>query len=266
MLLCHAQPGNSGGPLLDSAGELIGEGMPMSLVPDDGCHTTDLMSLTCDVTGTCPAQHVTCGLTIIKLPAAGINTAIYSPSGANAGVGFAVPIDILRSSVSQIIEHGKVTRPILGIAFAPEQSVEQARSTRNGIVCVCVVLANFGKFRVHTYPKIAKIRIRVYTTGSPAGGHRAGAFHQPGVSMLQQEVHLKYLNPTLHRNKASDQPAFCSPFLQLGVQGILVLDTRKGGPAYKAGILGTSRDDNVSKSIFTLRLSALCALFYQFVS
>lgn len=56
---------------------------------------------------------------------AGINTAIYSPSGANAGVGFAVPIDILKSSVAQIIKFGKVVRPILGIAFAPEASVEQ---------------------------------------------------------------------------------------------------------------------------------------------
>jgi len=62
-----------------------------------------------------------------------------------------VPIDILRSSVSQIIEHGKVIRPILGIAFAPEQSVEQARSTKQGIVCVCVDLANFGKFRICVY-------------------------------------------------------------------------------------------------------------------
>jgi S1-C subfamily serine protease len=32
--------------------------------------------------------------------------------------------------------------------------------------------------------------------------------------------------------------------VQLGVQGILVLDTRKGGPAAKAGIQGTSRDQN----------------------
>lgn len=32
--------------------------------------------------------------------------------------------------------------------------------------------------------------------------------------------------------------------VQLGVQGILVLDTRKGGPAAKAGIQGTSRDTN----------------------
>lgn len=31
-------------------------------------------------------------------------------------------------------------------------------------------------------------------------------------------------------------------YLQLGVQGILVLDARKGGPAWKSGIKGTSRD------------------------
>ncbi len=58
---------------------------------------------------------------------AGINTAIYSPSGANSGVGFAVPVDLIRSSVNQIIQFGKVLRPILGISFAPDQSVEQVR-------------------------------------------------------------------------------------------------------------------------------------------
>jgi S1-C subfamily serine protease len=55
----------------------------------------------------------------------GIATAIYSPSGANSGVGFAVPVDVINSSVSQIIKFGKVIRPILGISFAPDQSVEQ---------------------------------------------------------------------------------------------------------------------------------------------
>ena len=56
---------------------------------------------------------------------AGVNTAIYSPSGGNSGVGFAIPIDELRRSVEQIIQYGKVVRPILGISFAPDQSVEQ---------------------------------------------------------------------------------------------------------------------------------------------
>ncbi|KFM26732.1 Protease Do-like 1, chloroplastic [Auxenochlorella protothecoides] len=55
----------------------------------------------------------------------GVNTAIYSPSGANSGVGFAIPVDIVRSSVDQIVRFGRVTRPMLGIAFAPEQSAEQ---------------------------------------------------------------------------------------------------------------------------------------------
>lgn len=39
-------------------------------------------------------------------------------------------------------------------------------------------------------------------------------------------------------------PTAAAAAVQLGVQGILVLDTRKGGPAAKAGIQGTSRDTN----------------------
>jgi S1-C subfamily serine protease len=45
----------------------------------------------------------------------GINTAIYSPSGASAGIGFAVPVDTVMRVVPQLIRHGKYTRPALGI-------------------------------------------------------------------------------------------------------------------------------------------------------
>ncbi len=65
---------------------------------------------------------------------AGVNTAIYSPSGANSGVGFAIPVDALRSSVEQIIRFGKVVRPILGISFAPDQSVEQVTAPYPAVV------------------------------------------------------------------------------------------------------------------------------------
>src|SRR5690606_3836883 len=47
----------------------------------------------------------------------GINTAIYSPSGASAGIGFAVPVDTVERIVPQLIEHGRVIRPGLGISF-----------------------------------------------------------------------------------------------------------------------------------------------------
>ncbi|HWN66203.1 MAG TPA: trypsin-like peptidase domain-containing protein, partial [Haliangium sp.] len=61
--------GNSGGPLLDSAGRLIG-----------------------------------------------INTAIYSPSGAFAGIGFAVPVDTVNRIVPQLVSSGRVVKPGLGIS------------------------------------------------------------------------------------------------------------------------------------------------------
>ena len=55
----------------------------------------------------------------------GMNTAIYSPSGASAGVGFAIPIDVISSSVGQILDHGRVIRPFLGISFASDHSIDQ---------------------------------------------------------------------------------------------------------------------------------------------
>ena len=45
----------------------------------------------------------------------GINTAIYSPSGAYAGIGFAVPVDTVNQVVPQLIAKGRYVRPSLGI-------------------------------------------------------------------------------------------------------------------------------------------------------
>lgn len=84
----------------------------------------------------------------------GTNTAILSPSGASAGVGFAIPSELVASSVQQILDNGRVVRPVLGLSFAPDSSAEQ-----------------------------------------------------------------------------------------LGVRGILVLSAREGGPAWRAGVRGTQRDD-----------------------
>ncbi len=45
----------------------------------------------------------------------GINTAIYSRSGGNQGVGFAIPTDLARGVMESLIEYGKVTRGYLGV-------------------------------------------------------------------------------------------------------------------------------------------------------
>lgn len=77
--------GNSGGPLIDSAGRLIG-----------------------------------------------MNTAIASPTGVSAGIGFAVPSNTIVRIVNQIIKSGKVTQPGLGIGFVPTNVSRAYRI--NGVV------------------------------------------------------------------------------------------------------------------------------------
>ena len=51
----------------------------------------------------------------------GVNTAIFSPSGASVGIGFAIPVDTVNRIVPQLIRHGKVIRPGLGIQVAEDQ-------------------------------------------------------------------------------------------------------------------------------------------------
>jgi S1-C subfamily serine protease len=55
----------------------------------------------------------------------GVNTMIYSPSGASAGIGFAIPVNTVKEVVPELIEHGRLVRPVLGIAVAPDQWAQQ---------------------------------------------------------------------------------------------------------------------------------------------
>ncbi|MEZ4658364.1 MAG: trypsin-like peptidase domain-containing protein [Caldilineaceae bacterium] len=85
--------GNSGGPLLDSSGRVIG-----------------------------------------------INTAIFSPSGSSAGVGFAVPIDTVRRLLPDLLELGRYRHPWLGVQYAYSITPNLARNLKlpveNGLLLV----------------------------------------------------------------------------------------------------------------------------------
>jgi len=88
-------PGNSGGPLLDSAGRLIG-----------------------------------------------VNTAIYSPSGASAGVGFAVPVDTVNRVIPQLIGRGKYARPSLGIEI--DEDINETITAQLGVKGVVILKVRQG--------------------------------------------------------------------------------------------------------------------------
>src|SRR5204863_4131396 len=55
----------------------------------------------------------------------GVNTAIYSPSGAYAGIGFAVPVDTINRVVPQLIRDGKVERAGLGVKIAGDNITQK---------------------------------------------------------------------------------------------------------------------------------------------
>ncbi|MCA9055308.1 MAG: trypsin-like peptidase domain-containing protein, partial [Planctomycetaceae bacterium] len=59
--------------------------------------------------------------------AIGMNTAIFSPSGVNAGVGFAIPIDSVNRLVPDLIREGSIERPALGVLIYPDAALEQMR-------------------------------------------------------------------------------------------------------------------------------------------
>ncbi|MDG1100695.1 MAG: trypsin-like peptidase domain-containing protein [Saprospiraceae bacterium] len=57
----------------------------------------------------------------------GVNTMIYSPSGASAGIGFSIPADEVNWVVPDIIQYGEVRRPILGINLVAEQHTQRLK-------------------------------------------------------------------------------------------------------------------------------------------
>ncbi len=69
----------------------------------------------------------------------GVNTAIIAPAGGNVGIGFAIPINMARASVEQILEHGEVKRGQIGVSIqdvTPE--LQDAFGLANGQLGVLV--------------------------------------------------------------------------------------------------------------------------------
>ena len=90
----------------------------------------------------------------------GLNTAIYSPSGASAGIGFAVPVSVIKRVVPQIIEYGHVRRAGFGVALVPDnyarswgvEGVVIQEAVRNGAAARAglrgVVVDRFGNVQL----------------------------------------------------------------------------------------------------------------------
>jgi S1-C subfamily serine protease len=63
-----------------------------------------------------------------------MNTAILSPSGTFAGIGFAIPVDQINQIVPQLIQNGRITRPQLGVQLAEQQVAGQLGVSQGALV------------------------------------------------------------------------------------------------------------------------------------
>jgi S1-C subfamily serine protease len=64
----------------------------------------------------------------------GVNTAIYSPSGGNIGIGFAIPVDEVNRVVPQLIKNGKLLRPGLGVQILEDRSAQELGVDKGAVV------------------------------------------------------------------------------------------------------------------------------------
>ncbi len=63
----------------------------------------------------------------------GINTAIIGPSGGNVGIGFAIPVNMIKGSMAQILDHGEVRRGQIGVNIQDvNPNLKQAFNLKNG--------------------------------------------------------------------------------------------------------------------------------------
>jgi serine protease Do/serine protease DegQ len=72
----------------------------------------------------------------------GINTAIYSQSGGNIGIGFAIPVNMVRQVTEQLVDYGEIRRGFLGAQLQdldPDLAEAFGMKTRKGAVLVNIV-------------------------------------------------------------------------------------------------------------------------------
>ncbi len=99
----------------------------------------------------------------------GINTAILAPNGGSVGIGFAIPINMVREISNQLLRHGKVQRGQLGIRTKP-LSDNLARSLRLSIesgVVVDQVVANSAAARARVKKGDVITTINGHTINTP---------------------------------------------------------------------------------------------------
>jgi len=183
----------------------------------------------------------------------GVNSAIYSPSGGNVGVGFSIPSDQAKAVVRQIIDHGFVERGWLGVSIqrlTPEIARSLGLQTAKGAF-VADVSANSPAAKAGLKP----MDVVIAYDGRPiADMHdltRAVAETRPGASRdlkvsrdgRERLLHVRIEaldTPAPRRLADSARETPLDEGIGLAVaesaRGLVIADVADGSPAHRAGL------------------------------
>ncbi|HHM04544.1 MAG TPA: DegQ family serine endoprotease [Gammaproteobacteria bacterium] len=186
----------------------------------------------------------------------GINTAIVGPGGGNVGIGFAIPANMARSIMKQLIEYGEVRRGQLGVMVqdvTPELADAMNLGERSGAVIARVVAGSAAeKAGLEVGDVVVAVNGRPIQSSSQlrnvVGLMRVGEKLELTVIRDGRErtIHARIAAP----QRTSAEAAGLSEKLSgavLGaiednhplagkVEGVEVLDVERGSPAARAGL------------------------------
>jgi serine protease Do/serine protease DegQ len=186
----------------------------------------------------------------------GINTAILSKSGGNVGIGFAIPINMAKEVMAQLVEHGEVRRGVLGAQaqdLTPELAQAFGLSAQRGAVVTQVVPGSpADKAGLKSGDIITQLNNRPVRDATDVR-------NVIGLLRIGQKVEMQVMrNGKAHRIQAVvEQPQAAAnegeklhPRLSGAVigdiiegmpmhgkiEGVVVLDIEPGSPAWRAGL------------------------------
>jgi serine protease Do len=117
----------------------------------------------------------------------GINTAIFSTGGGNIGIGFAVPINMARSVMEQIVQHGHVQRGRIGVSIKELPAAFRASDTAE--VAEGAVIAEVSRGSPAEQVGIQKGDIVVAADGTPIRS-AARLRNKIGLTPIGQRLHI----------------------------------------------------------------------------
>jgi len=185
----------------------------------------------------------------------GINSAIIAPAGGNVGIGFAIPVNMAKASMQQILRHGEVRRGQIGVSIQDiTDELRQAFNLKNGQRGVLITGVGNNTPAKKAGLQSGDIIIAVDNKST----HSASQLRsQIGIKNINDRVQLKVLRNGHQRafNVAVGNPQQFSQVPNQQKPSTIDLDARLSGATFKTNLN--------NKGVFVSSINAKSAAAYN---